>query len=235
MSSKINKRLLAATKMVREGAVLADIGTDHAYLPIYLLSEGKIERAVLADINRGPLCKAEENARASGFLSSVELCLTDGAAALSGKGITDYAICGMGGELIADIIDRAEQLRDREIRLILQPMSKPEALRRYLFENRFRIDREVYVTDEGKHYVCILAEYSGEKTEYSDADAYFGNIDAFMSAGGEAFDSYMKAKQASLRRVIDGKRKGEGDSLSEEALLSELKDRLAKRAEKEGI
>ena len=221
--------------MVREGAVLADIGTDHAYLPIYLLSEGKIERAVLADINEGPLKKARENAKASGFLSAVELCLTDGAAALSEKGVTDYAICGMGGELIADIIERAPQLRDGDIRLILQPMSKPDALRRYLFENGFKIDREIYVTDEGKHYVCISAHYFGGKTEYSDADAYFGAIGAFMSADGEAFVNYMKAKERSLLRVIDGKRKGGGEFSDEEKLLSELRYRFLKRAERKGI
>ncbi|MBQ9070823.1 MAG: SAM-dependent methyltransferase [Clostridia bacterium] len=226
MRAPINKRLLAAADFVRDGAVLADVGTDHAYLPIYLLSTGKIERAVLSDINRGPLDKAEENARSAGFLNSVSLHLSDGAASLSGMGITDYSICGMGGELIADIIDKAPHLKDGSIRLILQPMSKPEALREYLFKSGFEICGERYVTDEGKHYVCILASYSGVAVSFSVADTYFGKREVFFSADCDAFRAYMAGRKASLKRVIEGKRRGGIDSLFEEELLSELCERL---------
>ena len=199
------------------------------------MSVGRIKKAFLSDINKGPLRKAEENAALAGYLGSVELCLADGAAALCDKGITDYTVCGMGGELIADIIDRASHLRDESVRLILQPMSKPEALREYLFKNGFSIKREVYVTDEGKHYVCILAEYSGESLPYTEADLYFGKNDAFMRAEGEAFSLYMKSKELSLGRVIEGKKKGNENFSREEALLSELKSRLDKKVLKKGI
>lgn len=226
MSELSNKRLLCCASLVREGAVLADVGTDHGYLPIHLLKTGRITRAVLSDINRGPLAKAEENVRAAGLDSLVEFRLTNGAAALAGLGATDYTVCGMGGELIAEIIEHAPHLKCEKVNLILQPMSKPEALREYLYENGFSIDRELFVTDEGKHYVCILAHYTGERVEFSHADAYFG-FEKFQKAEPcRAATLYLEAKLSSLTRARDGKVCGGEDASLEEELIAALKKRL---------
>ncbi len=226
MSTPINKRLLTCASLVREGAHLADVGTDHGYLPIYLLSEGKIERAVLSDINRGPLAKAEENVRAADLTTRVKIVLSDGARELDGLGITDYTVCGMGGELIAEIIDKAPHLRGENINLILQPMSKPEALRSYLAKAGFEIENELYVTDECKHYVCILAHYSGKNANISVEEAYFGKRKFYEIAPTDAAEAYFRTKLGSLTRVIDGKRRG-GESVElEEKLVCELKIRL---------
>ena len=226
MKAPINKRLLVCSELVRDGAVLADVGTDHAYLPIYLLEKGIIERAVLSDINQGPLNKARENSEKAGFIHKVELHLCNGAKELAKCGATDYAICGMGGELIADIIEHAPHLRDETINLILQPMSKPEILREYLFLNGFEILKEKYVTDTGKHYVCILARFSGINTPFTEADARFGKKDVFISARSYELKSYMRAKKESLERTAEGKCLGGLDAANENSLLSELKERL---------
>ena len=228
MKAPINKRLLVCSEFVRDGAVLADVGTDHAYLPIYLLQKGKISRAVLSDINQGPLNKARENSEKAGFIDRVELRLCNGANELLGLGITDYAICGMGGELIADIIEHAPQLKDKDISLILQPMSKPEVLRGYLFSNGFEILKERYVTDTGKHYVCMLAQYTGNNTPTEEIDTYFGTDGVFKEAFSEEQTVYMSEKLKSLKRTIDGKRKGELDACKEIALYQALKDRIDK-------
>ena len=132
MHSAINARLLCAAEFTRQNATFADIGTDHAYLPLFLLDLGRIKYAYCCDINEGPLASARRNAEERGRLDRTEFILTDGATALAGKGISDYAICGMGGELIADIIDRAPHLKDGTVNLILQPMSRQEKLREYL-------------------------------------------------------------------------------------------------------
>ena len=226
MSTPINKRLLCCASLVRDGAVLADVGTDHAYLPIYLLSEGRIKRAVLSDINQGPLSKAEENVLAASLESRVKLVLCNGAKDLDGLGITDYAVCGMGGELIAEIIDSAHQLKNKEINLILQPMSKPEALRSYLLGNGFSIDNELYVTDEGKHYVCILSHYTGEKYKFTDVEAYFGNEVFYKTAPTDSARAYFESKLYSLKKVIAGKRLGGEDAGLEEELKNALEERL---------
>ena len=123
-NSALNARLLSVAELTRQDAILADIGTDHAYLPLFLLDSGKIKFAYCCDINEGPLASARKNAEERARLGETDFILTNGATVLSGKGITDYAICGMGGELIADIIERAPHLKDVGLNLILQPMTK---------------------------------------------------------------------------------------------------------------
>lgn len=227
MSVPINKRLLACASLVRRGATLADVGTDHGYLPIHLLLSGKITHAVLSDINEGPLAKARENVGLFGLSDKVELVLSDGAADLFGRGITDLTIAGMGGELIADIISRAEYLKEDGVRLILQPMSRAEALRSYLWDSGFSIEREIYVTDEGKHYVCLLAQFTGEKTEYTGADALFGKAEHFASPTDDMI-AYMRGKRRSLLKIIEGKRLGGADVSDEAELICELDRRITK-------
>ena len=197
------KRLMSAVKYVRQGAFFADIGTDHAYLPIYLLSIGRIERAVLADINRGPLLSARENAKSAGVIDKVELVLTDGAAELSCRGITDVAIFGMGGELIADIIGRAPFLKDEKIRLILQPMTKAEYLCDYLISEGFSVIGESYTADAGKFYRTVCVEYNkGVPSEEN-----FSKIGLSTTPCEEIAQKigYLKARGASLSRAVSGK------------------------------
>ncbi len=232
MSVPINKRLLACASLVRDGAVLADVGTDHGYLPIHLLQNGRATRAVLSDINEGPLRKAEKNVREAGLLGKVSLYLCDGAKALSSLGITDYCIAGMGGELIASIISSAPQMRNGDVRLILQPMSKPEALRTYLYESGFDIEKELYVKDEGKYYVCIQAVYVGERVVFCAPDAHFGKACFFESGMSPDMIGYMMEKKTALCRMIEGKRIGGADTERDEALLSALLERLDKNSAK---
>ncbi len=224
-SYAIGKRLLSASGFVRQGAYFADIGTDHAYLPLFLLRAGRISRAVCADINKGPLESARRNAAELGYTDSVTFVLTDGAMGLSDMGITDYAICGMGGELIADIISSAPHLKCSGIRLILQPMSKPEALRAFLFDNGFSILEQRYSFDEGKYYVSILAEYSGEKEEYTHFDACFGKTFP-CDDNAHVMTEYMKVRKRALEGIINGKREGNADFSEEERLVAELSERF---------
>lgn len=223
----LSGRLSSAASLVREGARLADVGTDHAYLPIALLKCGKINSAVCSDINEGPLARARENVEKAGLSSAVTLMLSSGAASLSGMAITDYTVCGMGGELIASIIEDAPHLKDRNIRLILQPMSKAEALRKYLWDNGFSIDREVYSSDDGKYYVCLLAHFSGNVEPYTVGELYFGKNVA-EAAGTEDGRAYIEVKLSSLRRARDGKAKsGENDSI-EAQIVNNIEHLLVK-------
>ena len=206
VSSPLGPRLEAVARLVSCGAILADVGTDHGYLPIYLLESGKIEKAVLSDINKGPLEKARTNVRLHNLEERVELCLTDGAADLANKGITEYSICGMGGELIADIIAAAPQLAERGIGLILQPMSRAEALRSYLWDNGFIIVDEVYSSEDGKYYVCMRVEYTGEKIRYTTPEAHFGK--AVQPHGDSAANGYLMTKLSALRKAKEGRLMG---------------------------
>lgn len=216
---------MSVSSMVRRGAVLADIGTDHAYLPIYLLKSGIISRAVCSDINKGPLASAEENLKEEGLAGAAELLLTSGASELSGKGITDYAICGMGGELIARIIEEAPHLRNSELLLILQPMTKHEQLRSYLAGAGFEVLMEKYSLDEGKYYTAIQAQYTGKPYTLSDYDAYFGK-GAEGLITDEARVGYIRARGAALAKIVKGKKLAEADCSLETGLLKELSERM---------
>ena len=223
MKAPINKRLLVCSELVRAGAVLADIGTDHAYLPIYLLERGIIERAVLSDINQGPLNKARENSEKAGFIHKVELRLCNGASELSECGATDYAICGMGGELIADIIEHAPHLKNKNINLILQPMSRQEKLRQYLYSAGFRIISESYSVDAGKRYVCMLATFDGKSREISDLEATAGAKDVEF-IGRDHRIAYLEAKLSSIERAYAGRSESGLVSDADGRLVTELKE-----------
>jgi len=195
----ISPRLLTAADFVRQDAILADVGTDHAYLPLFLLKSGRIRRAVLSDVNRGPLDSARANAEAAGLSDRVELVLTDGAAALSGRGITDYAICGMGGELIADIIERAPEMKSPLIRLILQPMTRRDKLSLYLAASGFEVLAEEYSRDGGKYYVTLYARYDGVRRDIDEFEAEFGKS-ATPCQNKEARLGYLRARLASYKK-----------------------------------
>ena len=219
----LNSRLRSAAGFVRQGATFADIGTDHAYLPIFLLNEGKISRAHLSDINEGPLRSAQSNVSEAGFSDRVDFHLTSGAAALSGLGICDFAICGMGGELIADIIEAAPYLKDENINLILQPMTRQAYLRTYLASRGFAIVDESYSYDAGKYYVCLLASYRGDVREISPSEAEIGKRET-SPAERDARVGYLYARAASLSRAVRGK----GDSAkTERKVLSDIIDLLS--------
>ncbi len=221
----LGKRLLSASELVRQGAYLADIGTDHAYLPLFLLSAGKITHAVCADINKGPLDSARKNAEEAGLSDKLEFVLTNGAEGLSGKEITDYSVCGMGGELIADIIDRSPHLRDSSVRLILQPMSKQAELRKYLAANGFEVTREIYSHDAGKYYLCLSAQYTGEVRSITDIEAEVG----LCNEKTPEYLGYFEAKRRALLKSAGGKAKGGENAEPELLLLREINRILGKQ------
>lgn len=225
MSCQLDERLLSAAGFVRAGAVLADIGTDHGYLPVFLLSRGDISRAVLCDINAGPLASARANVEAAGLSDLAELVLTDGARGIAGRGVTDYAVCGMGGELIADILSASPHMAEAGVRLILQPMTKQEHLRRYLACGGFVTVGERYTSAEGKFYLTIAAEYSGEKKELSLLESYLGAC-PIVTGDEEAYVGYLKMKLVGLRRALDGRRCAGGDCSVEQMLCDKIAERI---------
>ena len=211
MRKSLNPRLTSAAEFVRQGARFADVGTDHAYLPIFLLGEGRISYALCTDINEGPLASAVANARDAGLYEKMDFCLTDGAAALSGYGITDMAICGMGGDLIASIVEAAEYLRDENINLILQPMTKQEALRESLYLMGYEIIAESYSRDAGKPYVCMQAKYCGVKRELPEFEREVCPKNAKI-VNKDLQINYLKKKISTYKKIIGGKKSGGNDN-----------------------
>ena len=222
MKSGLGKRLLSASNLVRQGAYFADVGTDHAYLPLFLLEEGRICGAVCADINEGPLKSAVRNAEESGLSDKIIFKLTDGAQGLSDMGITDYAICGMGGELIAKIIEESPHLKSAGIRLILQPMSKQADLRRMLAASGFYTVSEVYSYDAGKYYLCLAVEYDGTPRAISDIEAELGILPTLAELTPEQ-EGYLNQKIRALEKIANGKKVGGEENSPEAKMLEEYK------------
>ncbi len=171
----LSPRLLCCASFVTGDFVL-DIGTDHAYLPVYLVMSGKCREAIATDVRQGPLESAKNTVRHYRAAKSVSLILTDGFENVPPEGITDVVIAGMGGETIRDIIaaDCAQWVRSG-VNLILQPMTKAEVLRKWLAENGFAVTRETVVKDT-KVYCVMQVRYTGEIRTISEAESYCGRL-----------------------------------------------------------
>ena len=173
---KLDSRLMAIANLVRKDKVFADIGTDHAYLPVYLVENGIIQKAIAADLRVGPLDNAKETVVSYGFTDKIELRLSDGLDNFKENEVQEIAVAGMGGLLISSFIERTKWLKNSDIHLILQPMTHVEDLRKTLFVNGFVIDNEVVAEDGDKLYIIISAFYYGDATAFTDLDLIVGRL-----------------------------------------------------------
>lgn len=170
----LSDRLAAIASMVAPGKRLVDIGTDHAYIPVKLCTEGTVPSAVAADINAGPLAKAEANIFVNGLIGSVTPVLSDGFEDIEVKGGETAVIAGMGGPTIMGIIERGGEKVLKLGELILEPQSRESDVRQFLVRNGFEIKDEAMVSEDGKFYSLMKAVYTGEKTELSEVEAFYG-------------------------------------------------------------
>ena len=167
-------RLSLCAEYVREGSRLADIGTDHGYLPIALCECGRISSALACDINPLPLESAARNIAAHGLNDRIALRLSDGLKEVRADEADDIVIAGMGGELIADILENCAWANDPEKRWILQPMTRHDVLIRRLYENGFSIERQGAVLDAKKYYTVLRVRYTGEQKSCDPFEANVG-------------------------------------------------------------
>ena len=222
MTRPLDPRLAAAASFVNPGAVVADIGTDHAYLPLFLLENGIARFAVASDINRGPLERAKENAEKAGMTSRMRFVLTDGLTGLEPErdGVDHILICGMGGELIARILGESAYTRRPGVRLILGPMSSPEELRLWLAENGFRIAEEKLAESAGKRYAVLLAEYDGVRRSFTPCELLLGR--ANIENNEPLFRDYARDWLNRINMRIEGRRRGGLPTEEDEALRDEI-------------
>ena len=200
MSIQLDPRLLLVASFVRQGSALADIGTDHAYLPVYLVQTGRCPRAVASDLREGPLLNAQQTVREHGLENRITTVLSNGLDALEPHCADDVVLAGMGGILIVELLDRAAWLRDPAVRVIVQPMSHAEDVRLWLFQNGFTPEREACVID-GRHcYVAVAARYTGEPTVPSPALPYGGLL---FGQTDEASLRFLRRQLARLQKRRD--------------------------------
>ena len=219
MAIKLTPRLMTAVPFIRTGRLTADIGTDHAYLPIYLCQTGRLTPvtagngellcAIAADINQGPVDRADEHIAAALLSERIRTVRTDGLTGLEVYDPDDVIIFGMGGELIASILAAAPWVRREGKRLILQPMTHAEKLRAYLLSAGYAITAETLSREGDRIYQTICAEPTDEPaTERSAAELAVG--------------------QASFR-LADPEQKGMYAALIDKTLKTETAARDARR------
>lgn len=211
----MDKRLLLCAALV-EGDVVCDVGTDHGYLPCYLVSNGRCERALACDIGEKPLSQAREHIKAQGLEDRIKTVLSDGLDSVELGGVTDIVLAGMGGELIADILSRCETIKDGSVNIIMQPMTKSEFLRQWLYDNGFAVtDEQACIS--GRFAYSVMSGRFNRKPEYvCDEDyLYFGRVNGKTAEGRE----YISRRCDSLERAARGMSGSQDKKASGERLL----------------
>lgn len=170
----LGPRLLCAASFIRCRTKIVDIGTDHAYLPAYLIENGIADSVLACDIGVMPLKNAENTVKAHSLGDKISLRISDGLREVSFDEADEITICGMGGTLMTEILEAAPWVKKAGMHLILQPMTHSEDVRSYLAQNGFSIEDEKFVVDAGKTYCCISAAYEGNSGEAESGFLYFG-------------------------------------------------------------
>ncbi len=176
-SVHLDGRLSLCATYVREGSRLADIGTDHGYLPIMLVETGRCPTALACDINPSPLRSAAENIRRHGLCDRIATRLCDGLQGVSADDADDIVIAGMGGELIAEILASCDWIKDGDKRLILQPMTRYEKLTAWLYRSGFSILSQRAAYADRKHYTVICARYTAQQHDADLTACLLGGLD----------------------------------------------------------
>jgi len=153
---KLSKRLKEIAAFTTDSDTVADIGTDHGYLPVYLAQTNSNRRIIASDISSGSLNAAYKSALKYDVTEAITLITAFGLDGVSPDDVNTVVIAGLGGETIVSILKNAEWTRQESIKLILQPQSKPEILSRYLYDNEYKIHETKYIRDRYKLYKILL-------------------------------------------------------------------------------
>ncbi|NLN04727.1 MAG: SAM-dependent methyltransferase [Clostridiaceae bacterium] len=172
-----NKRLLMVANMIPKCECMADIGTDHALLPIYLVLNGKCNRAIASDVKIGPLQSAEKNIKRQNLSDKIETRLGSGFEVLKTGECQVAVLAGMGGILISRLIEDSFDIAKKTPYLVLQPNTEEASLRKYLFDNGFEILDENAVMDKGHCYLAVLCRHvPGLVSDYDEIDLVVGKV-----------------------------------------------------------
>ena len=198
---KLTDRLLKIASLVDEGKKIADIGTDHGYIPVYLLNNNKINYAILADVNKGPLDNAKKEVRHNKLDDKVDLRLGSGLEVLNQNEVDEVIIAGMGGILISELLEAKKSVSQTVEKLILQPMQAQNELRKYLYNNGYEILNEVLVKEDFRIYEIIVAKYTGKNTEVSD-DIYYEIGSKLIENNDKLLNEFINKKLNSYEGII---------------------------------
>lgn len=228
----LRPRLAALASAVKEGAIVADIGTDHALLPIYLVGSGHAARAIASDIHAGPAERARAAVEANALTDSIEVVCTDGLHGIEQFAPDHIVIAGMGGEMIVRILDEAPFVKERRCRLLLQPMTHAPTLRAYLSGNGFAIEEEALPVED-RIYEVIVASYTGTSYALSPLELTLGPCN--LRRGGQVLAAHAARRAEVLEGQIAGRMRANLDCRAEIALAAALRETASCAANKSDV
>lgn len=215
----LSKRLLSVAGLAGSCKTMADVGTDHGYIPVYLVLSQKAERAIAMDVNKGPLCRAKEHILQYGLDQQIETRLSDGCSALKPGEADVIVIAGMGGALMQRILAQGQEIAQKAGKLVLQPQSEVMAFRQFLVAEGYQITAEDMVLEDGKYYPVIAAKYIGSpvpKWQSSRLACKFGPVllqqrhpvlKQFLLRQQQQKQKILEQLQANAKQDIAGRRK----------------------------
>lgn len=178
----LSLRLETIASLVPNGARVCDIGTDHGYLSIFLKNNNIAKSVIATDLNQKPLLSAQKNISESG-VSGIELRLGCGLSPIKPGEVDTIVIAGMGGEVIANILNDCEWIKDGKYTLILQPTTSADTLRRFLCDNGFEIQSETPISENQKLYSLMVAKFTGNIKTYPEYFYYIGLLNPKSESG----------------------------------------------------
>lgn len=195
----ISKRLEKVASFVSTGNSLADIGTDHGYVPIYLVMNGKIPSAIAMDINEGPLKRAYNNISTYRLEEKIETRLSDGLEKLQVGEVDTILIAGMGGTLEVAIMESHIKVLHSAKEIILSPHSDLQLVRKFLKDNMFNIVEEEMIIDEGKYYT-IMRVIPGKMISYTEAEYEYGKL--LIEGRSQVLREYLQNEHKSYSNIL---------------------------------
>lgn len=225
---QLSERLQAVANLVGETGVVADVGTDHGYIPVYLVSAGKAERAIAMDVNQGPLQRALEHIRKFHMEKQIETRLSDGFKALQPGEAQTIVVAGMGGALMKRILDEGEDVAHTAKRLVLQPQSELSAFRHFLAEHGYRIFGEDMVYEDGKFYSMMAAVWEGERADcavqMTEPEYKYGPM--LLACRHPVLRQYLLLQRKQKQKILEnlGKNARQDVSGRREQLLQDLQE-----------
>lgn len=201
MKLPISKRLLCCASMVQPGSRVADIGTDHGYLGIYLLQSGAARHVIACDLRKDPLENARRNAKLFGVDGEMELRLSDGLEKILPDEVDTIVMAGMGGDLIQKILSQCPWRKREGLQFILQPQSAGNVLRRWLCEDGFEIQREEPVQD-GHFLYTVMDIRQGEPAPLTPGTEYASP--ALLASGSPLVGNYLARVENALQETVRG-------------------------------
>lgn len=218
---ELSKRLQAVADLVSDGLVVADVGTDHGYIPIYLIETKKTPKAFAMDVNKGPLLRAEEHIREHGLHDLIETRLSDGVSALQPGECECVVIAGMGGALTVKILEEGKEVFRNLKEFVLQPQSELQKVREYLCQNAYCIVEENMVLDDGKYYPMFRV-VNEPSPEYHSVELRYGKL--LLEQKNAILKVFLEKEKAGKEMIFANLQKNDGEHI--EVRKKEIQEEL---------